>query len=739
MKKITLLVAGFAIAISSYAQTNTNCNGCEKAPNLIKSNSSTNQKALWGIQLDVDPTAIGTALAGAAWTGTEFWVAEWNSSTLYTANAAGASTGTFTIAGVSGTRSITTDGTDMYIGTAGTSIYKVNPTTKTLTGTITTSVASCRYVTFDPTLDGGNGGFWCGAYGSDIVAVSMTGTTLSTITSATHGLTGIYGMAHDTYSAGGPFLWAFDQGGNGADIVQLTMAGVPTGLVHDATLDLQGGNTGIGGGLFICNNFVTGQNSMIGICQGASLFSYELSDPANDDAEMFSITIPSTGTSGTAQNITGVIKNNGGNAITSLAITWNDGTTSQTDNLTGLNIAPSGSYNFTHANQWTPSAANGTSETLTISVSNPNGNTDPDLSNNSLTTDVFLNLGVSGTKHVLLEEFTTAACTYCPDGAVVVEAILAAEPNVIAVGHHSGYGTDAMTIPTNTTYSNAGFSNGAPTASIDRVYQGISRSANGWVNACASELAKSTPVNVAISGTYNSATRMLDASVTASFVDYAIPGDLRLNLFIIEDHVTGTGSGYNQVNGYNTVTGHTYFGAGNPIVGYDHRHVMRAAPSTDWGTAGIISGAPQPSDVFSNTYSSISINNAWDENEIHLVAFVSYYDADTKKRIILNSYETTMSSLVTDVSEILEENNLAVYPNPTNNVSTISFDLTEASSVNVEVYNTMGSLVFSKDNETMNAGTQKVTFDGTELPSGIYFVNVTIDEKVITRKVSLLK
>jgi hypothetical protein len=125
---------------------------------------------------------------------------------------------------------------------------------------------------------------------------------------------------------------------------------------------------------------------------------------------------------------------------------------------------------------------------------------------------------------------------------------LAAEPNVIAVAHHAGYGTDAMTIPTNTTFSNAGFSAGAPSASVDRVYQGISRAGNGWANACATELTKNTPVNVAISGTYNSTSRVLDASVTASFVDYAIPGDLRLNLFIIEDKVTGTGSGYNQIN-----------------------------------------------------------------------------------------------------------------------------------------------------------------------------------------------
>ena len=206
MKKITLLIAGFSLALGSYAQTSINCNGCEVVPNASFNNPLNQDKALWDIQLDTDPTATGPALAGVAWTGTEFWVAEWNSNTLYTLSAAGASTGSFTITGVTGTRSITTDGTSMYIGTAGTSIYQINIASKTLTSTISTSVPSCRYLTYDPALNGGSGGFWTGVYGSDMVAVSMTGTTLSTITSGTHGLAGVYGLAHDNYSIGGPFL-----------------------------------------------------------------------------------------------------------------------------------------------------------------------------------------------------------------------------------------------------------------------------------------------------------------------------------------------------------------------------------------------------------------------------------------------------------------------------------------------------------------------------------------------------
>ena len=74
---------------------------------------------LWSIQLDVDPTTVfspATGLAGVAWTGTEFWVSKWQTGDIYTADASGNMTGNFIINGVTGARSITTDGNYMYIG-----------------------------------------------------------------------------------------------------------------------------------------------------------------------------------------------------------------------------------------------------------------------------------------------------------------------------------------------------------------------------------------------------------------------------------------------------------------------------------------------------------------------------------------------------------------------------------------------------------------------------------------------
>jgi hypothetical protein len=273
MKKTFTLL--FTICtVGAFAQTPN----LDMAPVVGNTPAASNNRALFDIQLDVSPLPIAAGLAGACWTGTEFWVSRWANDSLFTADGTGAKTASFVIAGISGTRSITTDGTNLYLGNATNTISIVNPTTKTLVGTITSASADpARYLTYDATLNGGAGGFWHGNFTTDWTAISMTGSVLSTISAATHGLTGVYGLAVDNYSSGGPYLWAFDQAfGAGADVVQLSITGVQTGVTHDATLDLAGGNTGIAGGISVCNNFMTGTISLVGLNQGVSLFSYEL-------------------------------------------------------------------------------------------------------------------------------------------------------------------------------------------------------------------------------------------------------------------------------------------------------------------------------------------------------------------------------------------------------------------------------------------------------------------------------
>jgi hypothetical protein len=91
------------------------------------------------------------------------------------------------------------------------------------------------------------------------------------------------------------------------------------------------------------------------------------------------------------------------------------------------------------------------------------------------------------------------------------------------------------------------------------------------------------------------------------------------------------------------------------------------------------------------------------------------------------------------IEDAISESNLNIYPNPTSSTSTIAINLTESAPVTMEVYNAIGSLVFSNGTKTMNAGSQELLFDGSDLPNGIYIINLVIGDELITKKISLLK
>lgn len=87
------------------------------------------------------------------------------------------------------------------------------------------------------------------------------------------------------------------------------------------------------------------------------------------------------------------------------------------------------------------------------------------------------------------------------------------------------------------------------------------------------------------------------------------------------------------------------------------------------------------------------------------------------------------------------------YPNPFNPVTTISYtipnvvDAKSASVTNTKliVYNVLGQQVQTLVNEIKPAGNYQVQFDGSNLPSGIYFYTLSYGEFLQTRKLVLLK
>jgi hypothetical protein len=271
------------------AQSSRSITATSKVVNSITDRSASpggnSTAALWDIQFST--TLVPINVVSVVYTGTEFWVSRYTTDTMYTLDNTGAVTSAFRVTGVgsstNGIRGLTYDGTNIF-ATVGNNkvVYKIDPVTKTLVGSNTATALpfNLRGIAFDSTANGGAGGFWVSNFGTGFYQISRTGAILDSIGLASHALAGVYGVAYDPYTAGGPYIWAHDQDDGTRSV--LNRVNIATGLVdlvmHDINPDF--GSSAIAGSVSITWRYNPGTWTIMGIGQQAPslLFAYELND-----------------------------------------------------------------------------------------------------------------------------------------------------------------------------------------------------------------------------------------------------------------------------------------------------------------------------------------------------------------------------------------------------------------------------------------------------------------------------
>ena len=66
------------------------------------------------------------------------------------------------------------------------------------------------------------------------------------------------------------------------------------------------------------------------------------------------------------------------------------------------------------------------------------------------------------------------------------------------------------------------------------------------------------------------------------------------------------------------------------------------------------------------------------------------------------------------------------YPNPFNSTSNLKFQIVKLGNVKIIVYDVMGREVQTLVNELLQPGTYETKFDGSMLPSGVYFYKLSV-------------
>lgn len=106
---------------------------------------------------------------------------------------------------------------------------------------------------------------------------------------------------------------------------------------------------------------------------------------------------------------------------------------------------------------------------------------------------------------------------------------------------------------------------------------------------------------------------------------------------------------------------------------------------------------------------------------------------------ILDSTQNILSQypleIPNSVQLLNEQVNSSLFPNPTNNNgTTLTLGLKENKAVSISILNNLGQNVNTVFSGTLNQGENDIEINTTKFSKGMYFINIKIDQQVLTKK-----
>lgn len=243
------------------------------------------------------------------------------------------------------------------------------------------------------------------------------------------------------------------------------------------------------------------------------------------------------------------------------------------------------------------------------------------------------------TQKLLMEMFASSHCATCPDAELKYTNYATAYPDrIYGVNLHSN---DAMTHAQfayldgllNVTQFSSGSFNRIPVNGVTVLHK------TTWKSAVISNcLTKTASCGLMINSSKTATIGTV--SVTAGF-NKPLSGNYKLTVYLVEDKVSGSGSGYNQSNYYNNIATSPFFQLGNPIVGYQHGYVLRNVLSPSLGVAIPATSIKSGGSYTKNYTFSIAGYNA---SQLYIVAFINKAGSNYQTHEIMNVQRVKLGS-----------------------------------------------------------------------------------------------
>ena len=438
---------------------------------------------------------------------------------------------------------------------------------------------------------------------------------------------------------------------------------------------------------------------------------------------------------GKQSTISGSFINEGIETITSLDITWSDGTNDYTETVTGLDVESFQTGSFVHT---TPVDIEDGTTSLDFEISNPNGNDDADDSDNGASFDID---GVTATegRGIYVEEATGTWCTWCPRGAVWMDRMADCfGEHFVGVAVHNSDPMEVAEFDGGLT-SHPDFT-GFPSVLVDR---------DNIIDPSQLEAPTISTIQtdavayLGSSGTFNDATGELNLNADALFNEDVSQSGYRMNIILTEDGMSGTSGDWAQVNAYS--------GGGNgPMGGYEdlpspvpadmmiYDHVGRSLLAGYDGAAGSLPDDMVAGETYSHTMDSYTVPNDMVMENVHVVVIL----IDNAGEVINSSitpFEDALNNTPTSVRPVVNNTlDVKVFPNPAQEMTNIRINLEASSKVAIQVFNSVGQMVASQNYGTQS-GDLIYPFNTAKYSNGLYQLKIQIGDEIITKNLVISK
>ncbi|NNE28918.1 MAG: Omp28-related outer membrane protein [Saprospiraceae bacterium] len=465
---------------------------------------------------------------------------------------------------------------------------------------------------------------------------------------------------------------------------------------------------------------------------GWSLDDMLVINPLTRDVLLGGFALDRFAKAGEGIDISGTITNLGMEELTSVDVTWSDGTNEYTETIMGLSVATFGSSTFTHSTQFNAAGAN--EYTVSVQALNPNGAEDMDMEDNNASSLVST-VAATFPRRMVGEEATGTWCPWCPRGEVFMNQMVAEYPDdFVAIAVHNA---DPMVVSEHDSNlpTISGFP-GYPSVAVDRSYF---IDPSDLPTEIAGRLAAVSPANISGSAQFVTDEDKIDVTLTTDFYTTVTDRQFTFSVIVIEDGITGTGSDYAQAN--------AYAGGGNGVMGgfeslpnpvpadqMVYNHVSRALIGGWAGMPGDIPTMVADGQTYTQTM-SIDIDPAWNPEHLHLAFLVT----DTETGAVHNAANVDIEGMFTGNEEPSSIQEFNLFPNPAKDNTQLTFALEERKDVNIMVYNQLGQNVWQKSYGEM-IGNQSLTLEVGQLSAGAYTLVIQVGTNdFIAKQLQIIK